>query len=186
MAHDVDSLRRQTILSGVAGFPFLLVYGVIWIAAAALTYVVPEVIAPWTYILLGAPAAPLAIALERRVRYAPPPDPDPLLPLTLQLLFVQIVAFPVALLVWNLAPHFLPVAFAAVVGAHFLPYQWVYRTRIYGVLSIVIAAGPYVLAVLFGKASMHYTGFLVGPILLAGAFAVRRHADATRQSASRP
>ena len=80
---------------------------------------------------------------------------------------------------WPVPPAQQPVAFAAVVGAHFLPFQWIYRTRLYGLLGVVVAVGPFVLAVMFGERAMHYTGFFVGSALLAGALAARSHARAT-------
>jgi len=143
-ASELDAIRQRAILASVAGFPFLLVFSVVWLAAGVLSYWVPREVAPWVYPSLGGLAVPIAIALERRLAYVPAANPDPLLPLTLQLLFVQIVAFPAILLVWDATPHFVPVAFAAVVGAHFLPFQWVYRTRVYGVLAVVVAVGPFV------------------------------------------
>ncbi len=173
---DLDALRQQAILSSLAGFPFLLVYSVVWVVAGTASYAVPADIAPWLYVLLGMPATPVAIALERRWAYVPAAQPDPLLPLTLQLLFVQMVAFPAILLVWDLAPAYVPVAFAAIVGAHFLPFQWIYRTRLYGVLGVAVSAGAFALALLSGQDALHHTGFLVGALLLAGAFAARAHA----------
>jgi hypothetical protein len=178
-ASEIDAIREQGVLSSLAGFPILLVFGFVWTAAAFLSYVVPLEVAPWIYLCLGMPAMPLAILLEQRLGYVPAPKPDPLLPLTLQILFVQIVAFPAILLVWEASPEYVPVAFAAIVGAHFLPFQWVYRTRLYGILGVVVAVGPFALAVLFGQRSMHYTGFFVGAALLAGAFFARAHAKAT-------
>lgn len=175
----IDAVRRQAILSSLAGFPFLLVYAFAWIAAGALSYLVPSAVAPWIYLLGGIPAAPIAIALERRVGYVRVTGPDPLLPLTLQILFVQIVAIPAVMIVWSLAPNYVPVAFAAVVGGHFLPFQWVYRTRLYGILGVTVAGGSYLLAAAFGQKSIHYTGFFVGATLLFGAFAARAHARAT-------
>lgn len=176
---EIDAVREKAILSSLAGFPFLMVYSVVWIAAAALSYVVPSGVAPWLYLLGGAPAAPIAIALERRVGYVRVTGPDPLLPLTLQILFVQIVAFPAIMIVWDVAPNYVPVAFAAVVGAHFLPFQWVYRTRLYGFLGVAVAGGAYLVGALAGKEAIHYTGFFVGAILLVGAFLARSHARAT-------
>ena len=176
---EIDSVRQQAILSSMAGFPFLLVFAFAWSAAAVLTYLVPEEIAPWVYPFIGIPAMPIAMALERRLGYVRATKPDPLLPLVLQIVFVQVVAFPAILLVWDVSPHFVPVAFAAVVGAHFLPFQWIYRTRLYGVLGVVVAVGPFLLAVLFGEAALHYTGFFVGAALLSGAFFARSHAAAT-------
>jgi uncharacterized protein DUF7010 len=176
---EIDAIRQEGILSSLAGFPILLVFGIVWMTAGALSYVVPLDVAPWIYLFLGIPAMPIALALERRVGYVRAPSPDPLLPLTLQILFVQVVAFPVILLVWESAPAFVPVAFAAVVGAHFLPFQWIYRTSLYGVLGVVVAVGPFVLAVLFGRMALHYTGFFVGGALLVGAAAARSHARTT-------
>ncbi len=185
---DLDALRQQGILASLAGFPFLLVMGIAWIVGGALSYCVPVSLAPWIYPCLGGAAMPIAITLERQMGYVAAPNPDPLLPLTLQLLFVQIVAFPAILLVWDAMPNYMPVAFAAVVGAHFLPFQWVYRTKVYLALGIVVAVGPYILAVLVGPSVVHYTGFFVGATLLIGAFLVRSHAAAiwlaARQAAS--
>jgi len=176
---EIDAIRQQAILSSLAGFPILLVFAVAWLAAGSLSYWAPRDVVPWIYLLLGVPAMPVAITLERRLGYVPAPTPDPLLPLTLQILFVQVVAFPAILLVWDAAPEYVPVAFAAVVGAHFLPFQWVYCTRLYGILGVVVAVGPFMLAVLFGESAIHYTGFFVGGALLVGAFIARSHAKAT-------
>ena len=144
-----------------------------------LSYLVPSAFAPWIYVAVGMPAMPVAIVLERRLGYVAAANPDPLLGLTMPLLFVQIVAFPAILMVWNAAPAYVPVAFAAIVGAHFLPYAWVYRTRLYIVLGVVVAVGPYLLAIFTGRDSLHFTGFFVGAALLVGAFAARSHAKMT-------
>ena len=92
---------------------------------------------------------------------------------------VRSIKRPRAQKLWDVSPHYVPVAFAVVVGAHFLPLQWIYRTRMYGALSVVVAVGPFVLAVPFGEAALHYTGFFVGLTLLVGAVLARSHATAT-------
>jgi len=176
---DLDIIRQQAILSSLAGFPFLLVFAVVWTLAGSLSFLVPRDVAPWLYLCLGIPATPVAIAIERRAGYVRAPSPDPLLPLALQLFFVQVVAFPAILIVWDLAPAYVPVAFAAVVGGHFLPFQWIYRTPLYLVLGIVVGVGPYVLAVIVGTKALHYTGLFVGGTLLIGAFVARAHARET-------
>ena len=174
---EIDAVRKQGILSSLAGFPILLVFGIAWIAAGSLSFVVPPNFAPWVYVLLGVPAMPVALALERRVGYVEAPDPDPLLPLTLQSSSSRSSHFQRSSSCGN-PRRYVPVAFAAIVGAHFLPFQWVYKTTIYLVLGIIVAVGPFALAVLFGRRSMHYTGFFVGSVLLIGAWLVRAHARA--------
>lgn len=146
----LDDIRQQGILASLAGFSFLLVMGLAWIVGSVLSYWVPIDIRPWIYPCIGGAAMPIAIALERRLGYIPAPNPDPLLPLTLQLLFVQIVAFPAILLVWDSTPHLTPVAFASVVGAHFLPFQWIYCTKVYLALGIAVAVWPFLMALFVG------------------------------------
>ncbi len=183
---DIDAVRQHAILSSLAGFPFLLVFSLAWIAAAIMSYLLPREIAPWIYPVLGLPATVIAIVYESRLGYVPAAEPDPLLPLALQINFVQIVAFPALLIVWDQKPEYLPAAFAAIVGAHFLPFQWIYRTRLYGILGVVVAAGPFLLVILFAEKALHYTGFLVGGALLIAAFLVRSHARETWLSSQRP
>jgi hypothetical protein len=176
---ELDAVRNHAIVASLAGFPFLLVLGCVWIAAGGLSYLVPRDIAVWIYPLAGVPGMFGAMALERRLGYLPPANPDPLVSLSLQIVFVQVVAFPAVAIVWSVAPSYMPVAFAAVVGAHFLPFQWLYRTRLYGVLGVVVAAGPYLLGAMVGEKVLHYTGFFVGAALLVGAVYARSHARAT-------
>ncbi|MGH7554558.1 MAG: DUF7010 family protein [Longimicrobiales bacterium] len=175
----IDESRTQAILSSVAGFPFLLMLSLAWLAAGGVSYLVPTSLAGWIYPLAGLPAMGAAIALERRIGYVPAPQPDPFVALGLQVLFIQVLACPAVALVWDSSPEYVPVAFAAVVGAHFLPFEWMYRTRLYRFLGVVIAVGPYVLAILFRERALHYTGFFVGPVMLLGAFIARSHAAAT-------
>ncbi len=183
---DIDTVRIQAVLSSVAGFSFLLFFSFAWIGAGCLSYMVPLNVVPFIYWFSGLPAIPLAMALERRIGYVPPAKPDPLLPLTLQLMFIQVVAFPAFLPFLGSDAYSFPVAFAAVVGAHLLPFQWVYRTPLYGVLGVVIAVGPFLLIVFLGNKAMHYTGFFVGLTLLVGAFLARSHAAATWVESQRP
>ena len=179
---EIDAIRQHAILASLAGFPFLLVFGIVWITAGVLSYVVPRDLAPWAYLMLGMPATPIAMAIERRAGYLPPANPDPLVPLVLQVFFVQIVAFPAILLVWDQTPEYVPVAFAAVVGAHFLPFDWIYQTTLYRILGIVVSVAPFVVLIFVREKVLHYTGFVVGAALLIGAFMARAHARATWHS----
>jgi hypothetical protein len=109
----------------------------------------------------------------------PAAQPDPFVALGLQILFIQVLACPAVALVWDSSPEYVLVAFAAIVGAHFLPFEWLYRTGLYRFLGVVIAVGPYILAILFRERALHYTGFFVGSVMMLGAFGARSYAAAT-------
>jgi hypothetical protein len=174
--HDIDSARHESIASAGAGFPFLFSFGLTWIAAGVLSYFLSPKAAAWAYIFQAAIAIPMAFALQGWMRYPKASPDNPLWPLAMQLLFIQPLAFPAYILVLFLEPSYVPAVFAAMVGAHFLPYQWLHKTRLYGVLGVLVSAGPWMLAVAFGLESRHYTGFFVGAVLLVGSFFAKAHA----------
>jgi hypothetical protein len=66
------------------------------------------------------------------------------------------------------------------VGAHFLPYVWLQRTSIYGVLAAVVSLGPFVLSVIMRERAFPWVGILVGFTLIVAAFLVRSHASRLR------
>lgn len=174
----LDELRLRGTIASRAGAPFLLVFGCAWVAAAVLDRFVGAETAPWIYLFIGVPAAPIAIALDRRWASQPMARTDPLLPLCLRLLFVQVLAFPATLLAWEGSPRFVAVAQAAIVGAHLLPFQWIYRARFYVVLAFVVALGPYTLALVGGPDGARWSGMVVGLSLLFGGRAASVHASA--------
>ena len=174
---DIDRARIESIVSSGAGFGFLFSFGLTWCGASVASYFLPTTIAAWVYIFQAVVAVPLALALQKLLRYPKAAPDNPLWPLAIQLLLIQALAFPAYVLVLFMAPNYVPTVFAALVGAHFLPYQWLYKTRIYGVLGFLVAVGPYVIAIAAGTASIHYVGFFVGLVLLVGSFAAKRHAE---------
>jgi hypothetical protein len=178
----VDEARNESVLSSGAGFPFLLCFGITWILCAGVSFAAPLKVAAWVYLLQGVVSMPVAFLMHRAFRYPKASPDNPLTPLALQLVFIQPVAFPVFILVLDIAPHYVPAAFAAVVGAHFLPFSWMHKTNVYTVLGIVVSAGAFGLAIALGRRSFHYTGFFVGAALLVGAFLVRAHAKALAQA----
>lgn len=54
----------------------------------------------------------------------------------------------VVILVWLLRPEYLITAYAIVVGAHFLPYSWLYDSAEYRVVAIVIPVVTFALALM--------------------------------------
>jgi hypothetical protein len=178
----VEEARNESVISARAGFTFLLCFSITWIAASCVSFYVPVKTAAWVYLLQGVVAMPAALLLQKLLRYPPASPDNPLTPLALQLVFIQPVAFPAFILVLGIAPAYVPAAFAAVLGAHFLPFSWLHKTNVYTVLGIVVSAGAYALAVALGTRSIHFTGFFVGAALFTTAFVVRAHAIAIEKT----
>lgn len=168
--------RDEARAANRGGYSFLLVHGSTWLCVAVSTFILSTKTAALLFMFQGLVAFPAALLLERALGYRTLPKHNTLQPLFIQVASMQLLALPAVIVVFNLEPIYTPVAFAAVGGAHFLPYSWLQRTPVYGVLAVTVAIGPWALLVagVTPGAVFHLTGFLVGAAMLAAALAIWR------------
>ena len=170
----LDELRDDVRRSSLGGFPMLLTSALVWLATGVLTYVLPLKAAAIVILFQGCLSMPVGLFLLPKLLGLPAlPKGHPMVALLIQCAFVQTIALPAVILLMTFKPVFLPVAFAALVGAHFLPYAWIQRIPAYIPLAVIVGVGPYLLALVFREESFHYTSFFVGAVLLGFSFAIR-------------
>ena len=184
LGRTIDEVRDEARSANRGGVAFLLVHGVTWIAAAILTFVLSAEQAALVILFQGIIAFPASLLLERLLgfRFIAAKD-NAIVSLFVLIAMTQGLSLPGSIIVLNLDPLYLPVAFAATNGGHFLPYMWLHRTRAYAVLAVVCALGPFVVLVVAGAmTAFHATGFLVGSVMLAITAWIwtRRNAIATK------
>lgn len=175
---DLDRARAEISAASSGGAPFLFAF--------ALTLGLTGVAGLWldvrTTALItlfqGNVALPLAFWLERRMSTARMSDANPLKPLSIQLAMSQVLALPAVVIVYQFFPAGVPTAMAAVGAAHFLPYTWLQRTRLYSVLAAVVAVGPLVLALILKDAAAPWTLLFVSGVYCVTAVLIRRRARA--------
>lgn len=178
-ARTTDSERDESLVANRGGFSFLFVHGWTWVAAAALSFVLPLKIAALVYLFQGFVAFPASLVLERLLGYRTlSAKENSLVTLFVLIAVAQGLALPASIVVFSLDPRYLPVVFAATNGGHFLPYSWLHRTRAYVLLALAAAFGPFALLVIGGPdPAFHLSGFLVGAALLLTAWYVRRSVE---------
>jgi hypothetical protein len=88
---------------------------------------------------------------KRWLGTGPLPTSHPLRSLSIQLAMVRILALPAVILMYTVNPAVVPATFAAIGGAHFLPYVWLHRTRIYLFLGLAISLGSWGVTIGFGE-----------------------------------
>ena len=84
------------------------------------------------------------------------------MPLLIQTAIVQTVALPAVFLAYAFIPACVSAVFAAVVGAHLLPYAWLQKSHLYIVQGLIISFVPYLMAMVLRETSFNYIGFVVG------------------------
>jgi hypothetical protein len=124
----------------------------------------------------GGLALPFAFWLEGRMGSKRMAPDNPLRSLSVQLAMSQALGLPVLILVYSLNPGGIPLALASLGGAHFLPYAWLHRTRIYIYFAAAVALGAFALQVWLGPAAFSYILLYVAAVYWITAPLVYRHA----------
>ena len=114
--------RDEARTANRGGFSFLFVHGLTSLVAAVLTFVLPVGTAALIFMFQGLVAFPPSLLLERALGYRMVSRENTLQPLFIQVASIQLLALPAVIVAYSLNPLYTPVAFAAVGGAHFLPY----------------------------------------------------------------
>jgi hypothetical protein len=160
--------------ANLGGFTFLIVHGVTFALAGLASFALELEVAALAYLFQGIVAFPLSLLLERAQGFRMLGKENSLTPLFIQVASIQLLALPAVIYIFELDPRFVPAAFAAVAGAHFLPYVWLQRTPIYGVLAVFMSFVPWGLLILLGRdGAFHATGLVAGAALLVAGIAVR-------------
>lgn len=154
--NDVNLARSDVTRSSGGGIGFLLAYGTTLLIAGILAFFLPLEIAALVVLFQGGIALPLAFALERWLGFPPMAADNPLRTLSIQLAMTQVLALPAVFIVYQLDPAYVPAAFGAIGGGHFLPYAWLHRTKLYIVLGILVALVPWLMMMVWGKAAFAY------------------------------
>jgi hypothetical protein len=173
--------RDELRWSSRGGFAFLFANGIVWLITAMLTFILPLKTAAFLILYQGAVALPLAFALERLLKFPILTKGNALVPLMVQTALVQIVALPAVILAYVFLPAYVPAVFAAIVGAHLLPYAWLHKSHLYIVLGLMISFVPYLLAMILRETSFHVIGFVVGGIAMVFAFLLKTSVEREQQ-----
>lgn len=173
---DLARARAEVTAASSGGAPFLLAFAFTLGATGIAGFWLDVRTTALMTLFQGNVALPLAFGIERWMSPVRLSANNPLKPLSIQLAMSQILALPIVLIVYQFVPAAVPAAMGAIGAAHFLPYVWLQRTRLYLGLAIAASAGTFALAVILrGSAAPWTLLFLAGAYLLT-ALRLRRRA----------
>src|SRR5262245_20631416 len=170
---NVDDAQREMRTVYLGGFPGQVVSGVLWLTSAAVATWRSPVAGMWVLGLGGVlifPATMLWLKLMKR-RSSLRPD-NPLRALATQIAFTVPLTIPVIVAATLYRQRFFYPAFMIVVGAHYLPFVFLYGMRHFYVLAALLTGGGIFLA-LYGPRPMALGGWLTGAMLILFAFVLR-------------
>lgn len=171
-----DRALNEVSASSAGGAPFLIAYGTTFLITGVLSFFISLEVAALIAMFQGVVALPVAFWLERQMGTQRMSADNPLKTLSGQMAVSQALGIPALIVVYNLNPAMVPVVLAGFGGAHFLPYAWLHRTRLYLFMGSAVALGAFLVLFLLDAYVFQITLLLVGVIYWITAPLVYRHA----------
>lgn len=155
---NLEELKLDCATKQKKGLHFILASIVIW-ALVAIVHMteLPILTKNMLTFCATAPLVPLAYFISRLIKVEFSDKKNPLNNLGLLFSLNQMLYLLIAMWVYAAVPDKMVMVIAMIFGAHLLPYAWLYSSKIYGVMSVLVPVTalivglnfePYVLALL--------------------------------------
>ena len=157
--------HEEVRVAYLGGFSFLVFEGALWLVSALLGSFVSV---GWAIaaLVVGGMLIPLGAQAIQRLMRRPAVGPEnPLMGLSTSAAFVIPLCYPVIAAATIANVNWFFPAFAVVVGAHYPPFAYVYRMRLYLALCGILVGGGTLIGWLF-RDSFSLAGYFVGAVLL--------------------
>ena len=143
----LNELRRDCAKQQKKGLHFILASIIIWVAVwiVHLTDLPIETKNILTF-CVACPLMPLAWMISKLIHVDFQGKSNPLTSLGLLFSINQILYILIAMWVFSAVPEKMLMVYAMIFGAHLMPYSWLYQSKSYMVMSIVVP----ILALAFG------------------------------------
>lgn len=147
---DLQELRLDCSVKQKKGLHFILASVVIWgaILAVQLT-ALPELTKNLLTFCCTAPLLPLAFFISKIIKVDFQNKGNPLTALGVLFSLNQILYLLIAMWVYSAMPDKMLMVLAMIFGAHLLPYGWLYQSKTYMALSVIIPISALVVGCLF-------------------------------------
>ena len=166
----IADAQRESRTVYLGGFVGQLVSGIIWFASAAVSTFVDPVTGFWTIAIGGMAIFPLTQALLRLSGRRASLSPDnPLRYLAMQIAFTVPLVLPLAGAAALYRPGWFYPACLIIVGAHYLPFVFLYGMRTFAVLAASMLCAGFAIGMM-APDRVVLGGWVGGIVLLSFAF----------------
>lgn len=136
---NLDEMRLDSAIKQKKGIHFILASVIIWTAVCGLHLTtLPILTKNLLTFCFTAPLIPLAYLISKIIRVDFTNKANPLTNLGILFSINQMLYLLIAMWIYNAVPEKMVMVLAMIFGAHLLPYGWLYNSKSYMVLSVVI------------------------------------------------
>lgn len=178
-----EALKADFIRRNRRGIAFIGAATATWILYAILGVALPENLRPYIYLYGSGIMFPSGILAATLLKHDWQSKGNPFglmggLVGGLQLLFA-----PIVIMAWAKQPELLPFYLGVVVGAHLLPFVWLYDSKTYLFLAIGITLAAAATGALFPEMAYTLTPLSIACVLLVGT--LRLHSENRTRTGSK-
>ncbi len=153
----IDNLRNDLSIKSKNGIDFTLSASIIWILIGWIwTFNVKSYDKSVLTFIVGALMLPLTLLFSKLFRTVWTNKSNTLQPLGLWLNFAQLFYFPFLVFALLRFPEYFAMVYAIITGAHFFPYAWFYKTKLYAAFAGIISVGAMSLGLILGVKEMYF------------------------------
>jgi hypothetical protein len=147
---DLEELRLDCALKQKKGLHFILASVIIWCAVFAVHCTsMPILTKNLLTFCFTAPLMPLAYMISKIIKVDFTNKKNPLTNLGVLFSINQIFYLLIAMWVYSAAPDKMVMILAIIFGAHLLPYGWLYKSKSYIALSVIISIVSLITGIFF-------------------------------------
>ncbi|MCW5910745.1 MAG: hypothetical protein KIT62_06710 [Cyclobacteriaceae bacterium] len=166
--NNFDLLRIELSVKAKNGIDFIVAASLVWLV---ISYVWMLDLTAYNRAVLtfcvGAIMLPLAALFSRLFKTAWTLKNNPLNPLGLWLNFAQLFYFPFLFFTLLKMPEYFVMVYAIITGAHFFPYSWYYKNKLFAISAGVISVGAFLLGMYLPTDKIYLIPLLLGFCLMA-------------------
>jgi len=157
---NLDQLRLDCALKQKKGLHFIIASVFIWTAITAVNFTsLPVLTKKLMTFCFTAPLMPLAYLISKIIKVDFSNKGNPLTRLGILFSLNQLIYILIVMWVYPTVPDKMVMILAMVFGAHLLPFSWLYKSKSYIVLSIIIP----VVALIIG---INYSAAIVALVMI--------------------
>jgi len=147
---NLEQLRQDCARKQKKGLHFILGSIVIWGIVALIHMTNYPILTKNLFTFCAtAPLVPLAFLISKVIKVEFSDKTNPLNQLGLLFSMNQMLYLLIAMWVYGAVPSKMVMVIAMIFGAHLLPYAWLYSSRIYGVMSVVVPISALIIGNMF-------------------------------------
>lgn len=148
---DLDELRIDIAKRGKRGLHFIIASVIIWCAVLTVSLLPTKDVLTKNLLTFcfTAPLPPLAYMISKIIKAEFSPNDNPLNKLGILFSCNQFLYLLIAMWVYPTVPDKMVMVLAIIFGAHLLPFGWLYRSKAYSVMSIVISFTLLIIGIMY-------------------------------------